>query len=134
MNIFKTAPPPGLPLPLSPVCGITDSQGMALVVYSLCGARGLHVQYDDLAPPPPLSSTSHCHSRLLGRTAARSSRCRRHRTGTRVGGLQAVHRDDLLPLAHLDGVGLRPSVATTWYGPAYGCTSGNSRWPGPWGR
>ncbi len=40
-------------------------------------------------------------------TASRGSLCRRHRAGTSVG-LQAVHRDDLVPLPHLDGEGLCP--------------------------
>jgi hypothetical protein len=66
-------------------------------------------------------------SRLLGRAAARSGFCREHRTGTGVG-IQAIHGDDLLPVAHLDGESLAP-LETTRYGLANGASRGFCRPP-----
>jgi hypothetical protein len=43
----------------------------------------------------------------------RGGLCRRHRAGTSVG-LQVVHRDDLLPFAHLDGEGHHLVWAGIW--------------------
>ena len=50
----------------------------------------------------------------------RGSLCRRHRAGTGVG-LQAVHRDDLLSLAHLDGEVLCPCRHHLVWAGIWGC-------------
>ncbi len=77
-------------------------------------------------PPPPQSGATWCRRldcrsiRLHGRAAARGGLCRRHWARAGVG-LQAVHRDDLLPLAHLDGEGFNP-------------LGNNLVWTGKWGR
>jgi hypothetical protein len=71
--------------------------------------------YLSIGPPhgSPQFVASRCRSLdrrtgwLFGSTAVGSSHCWRHQAETGVG-LQAVHRDDLLPRAHLDGEGLRP--------------------------
>jgi hypothetical protein len=68
---------------------------------------GLQTIQSSTGAPPP---SPHLHegrvdlrsSRHPGRAAARSGLCRRHRAKASVG-LETVHRDDLLPLARLDG-------------------------------